>query len=311
MSEKSTQPLSPEPQNNAAFYPLTAETAQLLRAADLTAAEWRLWSYLVTLDPFGDRYQTMPDLVEVMKECGLSKPTFYRAIAKLQEVGLFDIQPMQIDFRNLQGAKKIRSENSLKNETPVSRMRKQSQERDKILISETGVSEMRKSIAETQTPSTAAIPSDYSDYSEDLRSLSEAEIAPVENAPVEKERETNEDDPEFKDWLHKKALQLPNPPQLIEQWISKQSKVEANQREYLKSKSKATVNKVPPPPPDRFQIEFACNSALAVGDRSFILNKLHQLWLDGWHDLVEDLCLCYPDWGIMATSNGIEEAHHD
>lgn len=310
MSEESTQPLSPEAQNNAAFYPLTAETAQLLRSADLTAAEWRLWSYLVTLDPFGDRYQTMPDLVEVMKECGLSKPTFYRAIAKLQEVGLFDIQPMQIDFRNLQGAKKIRSENSLKNETPVSRMRKQSQERDKILKNETPVSEMRKSIAETQTPRTAAIPSDYSDYSEDLRSLSEAEIA-----PVEKERETKEDDPEFKDWLHKKALQLPNPPQLIEQWISKQSKVEANQREYLKSKSKATVNKVPPPPPDRFQIELACNSAHSQGDRPFLLAKLQQLWSEGWHDLVEDLCLCYPAWQLAATNDGIrevnQEAHRD
>jgi hypothetical protein len=38
------------------YYHLTPEVAQELRQADpaLTAAEWRLWSLLVTLDPFGD-----------------------------------------------------------------------------------------------------------------------------------------------------------------------------------------------------------------------------------------------------------------
>jgi len=47
----------------------------------------------------------MPDLVEILEQCDLSKPTFYRAIAKLQEVGLFDIQPVKTDFRNLQELK--------------------------------------------------------------------------------------------------------------------------------------------------------------------------------------------------------------
>ncbi len=49
-------------------YRLTPDIAQLLRAANLTAAEWRLWSYLATLDPFGDRYQEMPDLVEILEQ---------------------------------------------------------------------------------------------------------------------------------------------------------------------------------------------------------------------------------------------------
>jgi len=132
-------------------------------------------------------------------------------------------------------------------------------------------------------------------YSEDLRSLSESE------------RETIADDPEFKDWLHKKALQLPHPPQLIEQWISKQSKLEANQRDYLKSKGSVTTSKVPPPPPDRFQIESSCIAAHDQGDRPFILAKLSQLWQQGWHDLIEDLCQLYPTWGVMTTDSGVME----
>jgi hypothetical protein len=136
-----------------------------------------------------------------------------------------------------------------------------------------------------------------------LKTLSQS----VENQPVEKERETIEDDPEFKDWLHKKALQLPKPPQLIEQWISKQATVESNQRDYLKSKAGDVVVKVPPRPPDRFQIEFACRSAHDQGDRPFILTKLQQLWGEGWQDLVEDLCQLNPIWGIMATTSGVVE----
>jgi hypothetical protein len=80
-------------------------------------------SYLATLDPFGDRYQEMPDLAEILEQCDLSKPTFYRAIAKLQEVGLFDIQPVKTDFRNLQGLKN-------RPQRIVSEMRIESQKRE-------------------------------------------------------------------------------------------------------------------------------------------------------------------------------------
>jgi hypothetical protein len=123
-------------------YPLTFELAQQLRQLDLTAAEWRLWSYLVTLDPFGDRYEEM-DLTAILQECRVSKPTFYRAIAKFEECGLFDTKTAQIAVKNLQGARKVLSENSLKNETPVSNLRKVSQKRDESFKNETEFSEMK------------------------------------------------------------------------------------------------------------------------------------------------------------------------
>ncbi|NJL57253.1 hypothetical protein HC928_20515 [bacterium] len=89
------------------YYALTPEVAQELRQADppLTAAEWRLWSLLATLDPFGDRYQPMPELSEILEQCDMSKATFYRALSKFEDMKLFDTQPLQIVFRNLRGQK--------------------------------------------------------------------------------------------------------------------------------------------------------------------------------------------------------------
>ncbi len=77
------------------FYPLTPELAKKLRGAKLTAAEWRFWAYLVEMDPYGDseallqadRYHDL-DPLTIQTECGISKPTYYRAIEKFQELGL-------------------------------------------------------------------------------------------------------------------------------------------------------------------------------------------------------------------------------
>ncbi|MEP0914675.1 hypothetical protein NDI45_27625 [Leptolyngbya sp. GB1-A1] len=93
------------------FYPFTPQAAKLLRRLDppLTAAEWRLWGYLVTLDPFGDRYQELSDPKAVMRECRMSKSTFYAALAKFQKLELFDTQPIHLRFRNLRGQRIVRN----------------------------------------------------------------------------------------------------------------------------------------------------------------------------------------------------------
>lgn len=93
------------------FYPLTKDTARALRAIGLHASEWRLWSFLVTFEPFGTEYVELPELQTIMAECGISKATFYRAIAKFQEHDLFDTQPSQIFIRNLRGSKASPVEN--------------------------------------------------------------------------------------------------------------------------------------------------------------------------------------------------------
>lgn len=99
------------PRTHKIYYALTPAIAQELRHAEpaLTAAEWRLWSLLVTLDAFGDRYQDLPDLLEIMQECDLKKSTFYVALAKFEELKLFDTQPLRIAFRNLRGRGIVRN----------------------------------------------------------------------------------------------------------------------------------------------------------------------------------------------------------
>lgn len=52
---------------------LTPELLGKLRKAKLTAAEWRLWAYLVVLDPDKD-----------LEKVRVSKTALYTAIAKLQ-----------------------------------------------------------------------------------------------------------------------------------------------------------------------------------------------------------------------------------
>lgn len=120
------------------FYPITQEAAKKLRQGKLTASEWKIWSYLICVDPWGKQYKDL-DTLDVISECEVSRATFYRAIAKFQELELFDFQDNGFSIRNLCGV------SSLKNEKNVSEMRKtQSHSCENRLKNEKTVSEMRQ-----------------------------------------------------------------------------------------------------------------------------------------------------------------------
>ena len=93
----------------ARFFKFTAEMAEFLRE-HLTHSEWKLWSYFVTLDPFGNKYIELPPLVTILIKCGISERTFYRAIAKFKETELFDFQYDKAYIRNLNGSDRDGSE---------------------------------------------------------------------------------------------------------------------------------------------------------------------------------------------------------
>lgn len=133
------------------FYPLTPEVSKKLLEAKLTAAEWRIWIYLVGIDPWGDIYKDI-DTLTVMTECDVSKATFYRAIGKFQELGLFDIQDKGISIRNLAGV------SSLKNETAVSEMRQDSQNCETRLKNETKKSKVRQNSQDCEKQSPEPLP---------------------------------------------------------------------------------------------------------------------------------------------------------
>ena len=116
------------------FYPFASSMAKKLRQAHLSAAEWRFWSYLIEHDPWGDRYKEL-DPFDILRECGMSKATYYRAKAKLQKLGLFDFQESKVSYRNLEGISQIRqepqkSDSSLKNEIVNPQMRANPQKRE-------------------------------------------------------------------------------------------------------------------------------------------------------------------------------------
>ncbi len=90
------------------FYPLTLDVARKLREAKLTKQEMNLWLYLIELDPYGDRYQDLPPVLEIISELKMSKTTYFRCKARLQELELFDFQDEKVSFRNLTGVSKMR-----------------------------------------------------------------------------------------------------------------------------------------------------------------------------------------------------------
>ncbi len=168
------------------FYPLTPELAKKLREAKLTAAEWRFWAYLVEIDPYGDRYHDLSPL-DIQTECEMSKPTYYRAKAKFQELGLFDFQEEKVSFRNLTG---------------VSKMRLKSQKRDSKSQKRDSKSQKREN--ESSKPAShkdSNAPKTYKTYKDFKDSLSEDE------------RE------KFLEFGLKKARELPKPPTLPQKWV--------------------------------------------------------------------------------------------
>jgi hypothetical protein len=92
------------------FYPLTPEMSNKMRKAKLTKHEMTLWLYLVEKDPFGDHYWQLPPTLEIIAELEMSKASYFRARARLQELELFDFQEQRVDCRNLTGVSKMRQE---------------------------------------------------------------------------------------------------------------------------------------------------------------------------------------------------------
>jgi hypothetical protein len=145
--------------------------AKKLREAGLSAAEWRFWSYLTEQDPWGDKYKEL-DPLDIMRECGISKATYYRAKAKFQELGLFDFQESKVSVRNLEGITKMRreaqkSEATLKNQTAT-------------LKNETAKLEMRPNPQKRENQSLHPLPSKdsetlqtFSDFNKTNQTLSE------------------------------------------------------------------------------------------------------------------------------------------
>ena len=180
------------------FYPLTPELAKKLREAKLTAAEWRFWAYLVEIDPYGDRYHDLSPLT-IQAECEMSKPTYYRAKAKFQELEIFDFQEEKVSFRNLTGVSKMRLESQ--------KFNSESQKRDSN-------SQKRENLRSKPSPDIASSPpKTIQTYSDFIKTLSEEERA------------------NFLEFCREKTLNLSQEVNDIEAWLAHQNKAGQNRWE--------------------------------------------------------------------------------
>ena len=293
------------------FYQLTPELAQELRAIkNMPATAWRLWSYLATFDPFGSDYLELPELTDVLAECNLSKPSFYRAIALFHEYDLFDLQPTKMYVLNLRGqrivseikqlSQKRYSESQKREnhtpETPIpsskkctNRIKKEYKEQTigrEIDKKEFGTtveklcSEVENAGAKLNKTIQETIASLINDRS------AAAAAAIVENAisALKEQQRTGT---------------VRNPggfllAALRRSFTANAAKVEArsNQRSH---------------PPCLEATSYAVDMAIVNGDRSFALHKIKQIWSEGWHDQIEELLMLRKDWGFSITEVGVSD----
>jgi DNA-binding MarR family transcriptional regulator len=67
-------------------------TIDYLIDAKLTAAEYRLYLYLTELDPLNGNFQKLTEPREIIERLGINRDTFFVGIAKLKELGLYDLK---------------------------------------------------------------------------------------------------------------------------------------------------------------------------------------------------------------------------
>ena len=67
-------------------------TIDYLIDAKLTAAEYRLYLYLTKLDPLNGNFQELTEPREIIERLGINRDTFFVGIAKLKDLGLYDLK---------------------------------------------------------------------------------------------------------------------------------------------------------------------------------------------------------------------------
>lgn len=325
------------------YYPLTSGIAKELRDIGLHASEWRLWSYLATLDPFGDRYLEMPDLVEILTECNISKATFYRALAKFEEHQLFDTQPLKIAFRNLRGQKIVSSmRNSDSPMRPPDSSVRNSDSSIRLSVEEK-ISEPLQSLdceKEGSVPITD-------------QTFKKNKTVPTTH-PVSlngKETGTNAKDPlelDIERLLERIRDSGVRPNKTIsrtiatlhfhqgsaaaaravENALSALSEQQAagkvqNAGGFLnaalqkgftanQAKRQARLGSHPSvetkPPLNTLTVSKWVDLALMSGDRAAAIAQLQRLWDEGWQDAIEELCLLHKrDWHFTITAQGVRD----
>lgn len=220
------------------FYPLTPEMSNKMRKAKLTKHEMTLWLYLIEKDPFGDRYWQLPPTLEIIAELEMSKASYFRAKARLQELELFDFQEQRVDCRNLMGVSKMR----LETQNSDSEQQKGDSESQKCSSKSqkcSSKSQERDSESPEPLPDNNSSPSQtIHTYSDFKKTLSEEQRASFLNFCHEKTKNLSQQVNDLEAWLAHQNKAGQN------RWEVYYEKFQNNQRPKVKkSPSSALANK--------------------------------------------------------------------
>ena len=117
------------------FFQLSKEAIKLLWSTKLSGNDWKVYSFLSLIDPFGDRWCELPSIKDICTLLEMSKTSFYRAIAKLKNEGIIKAEIKGFMFQNLLGYAKMNPDSqkrdaSTKNVTAVTDIKPFSQIRE-------------------------------------------------------------------------------------------------------------------------------------------------------------------------------------
>ena len=222
---------------------LDEATVNRLIDAKLTAAQYRAVLYFSLVDPFGNRFvETGGQMAR--QRLGISRSTYYDALAALEREELFEFEDVSLRVRNREGCK---APEKYSDQKVVRKIKLLSEKSDSIPKNQTAVRKigLNSEISENRSLK----PSDIK-TSESLQYPS-LDLNKDQNDPL-RERETQisifEIKPDYRDWLLAKASRLPEQPTLRELWLEKQSVNPANLREYDAWQSvQQQVDPLPPP----------------------------------------------------------------
>lgn len=321
------------------YFMVTKQDAANVIFHKLTGTQLRLWLYLMMIDSFADYdangeriYHPLPSPAEMALQLGISVGRVEKEVRVLRKLGLYDYRITAWQGHNLVAARARLESERLKQQRfpqPDSPAHSQQDSLNDGLNSPfqgqnsppplppepaDGQNSLRNGrnspLKRLNSPREIAETIDFAGVSEPSQTIQT--IQTLSDSPEtklnERERQKNwQTDPNFRNWLKERAKCLPKPPQFLEVWIDAQTQKKSFQREYQASQSRSEGTNLPPPAPDRFQIETACLAAMAQQDRAYVLMRLQSLWQQGWQDLVEDLVQSYPGWSFTLTCSGVEE----
>lgn len=277
------------------FYKLTPSAVQRLYDAGMLTPKGAIYLSVASSKMIGEPYRHKPE--DLCRQFGFDKSTYYRKLNELKIDKWLDFSvegyvhawrpnadaDADTDLFFLGELSHSCDSQSQQRDKKSHECDSQSQQRDKKSQQRDKKTARSRSQTATQAPSL--------DLDLDLLDLS------LDPSPKEGERDTDIE-PDFREWLIKKASLLPQQPALLEQWIQKQSKIESNNREFREYQALRERANVPPPAAANFsqpeqsdeQRITTLNHWLAAGDRT----------------KVERLLAANPEWHLAIGAAGVE-----